>query len=139
MNVRLGIETTSESIGLVHKGDIFNYYDIKDGKSSTWYAINPDKTQWIAGVNKNGTKYCEIYPAQSKPEPTPEPTPTPGETFKVGDIVVPTRLVNYRGVSLKQYDKCYKIIELHGDKAVLGARGQIWAAMNTKDITHYKG
>ena len=140
LNVRLGIETTSESIGLIHKGDAFNYYEEKDGKSSKWYAINEDKTQWVAGVNYNGTEYCQICPKQEMPEPTPEPEPTPvEETFKVGDIVVPTRLVNYNGVHLIQYDPWYKIIELHGDRAVLSARGQIWAAMNTKDITHYKG
>jgi len=142
MNVRLGIETTSESIGLAHSGDVFNYYEERQGNSSKWYAITPDKSQWVAGVNNDGTKYCDIYPAQPiPPEPTPTPTPEPPEpeTFKVGDIVVPTRLVNYRGTPVIQYDPWYKITELHGDRAVLSARGQIWAAMNTKDITHYKG
>jgi len=137
MNVRLGTETTSESIGLAKVGSIFNYYDFKKGNSSTWYAITEDKTQWIAGVSNDGkTKYCDIMPKE-EPKPVP-PEPTP-ETFKVGDIVVPTRLVNYRGTPVIQYDPWYKITELHGDRAVLSARGQIWAAMNTKDITHYKG
>ncbi len=65
----------------------------------------------------------------------PEPTLTP-EEFKVGDKVVPTRLVNYTGKHLKQYDKSYTISEIKGDRVVLMARGQVWAAMNIKDIKH---
>ena len=90
MNVRLGIETTSESLGVVPKGSIYNYYDMKQGRASKWYAITPDKSQWIAGVNNNGTKYCDIKPKeQPAPTPTPEPPkPTPEPTgLKVGDKV----------------------------------------------------
>lgn len=70
------------------------------------------------------------------PTPTPEPTPqpTPSGEFQVGDIVVPTRLVDYNGTSLKQWDDNYIISEINGDRAVLMARGAIWAAMNTADI-----
>lgn len=60
-----------------------------------------------------------------------------GETFKVGDKVVPTSLVSYNGVPLRQYDPYYTISELYGDRAVLVARGQVWAAMNTKNLKHY--
>lgn len=63
----------------------------------------------------------------------PAPAPAP-EPFKVGDVVVPTRLVSYNGTPLVQYDKTYTITELNGDRAVLSARGQVWAAMNTADI-----
>lgn len=101
MNVRTGIETTSPSLGTVPTGSIFNYYEERQGTSSKWYAITADKTQWIAGVNNNGQKYCNIYPAQTKPvEPKPEPIPTPAPTpqpiitpaidnsvLKVGDTV----------------------------------------------------
>ena len=66
------------------------------------------------------------------PEPTPEPTPEP--EFKVGDVVVPTRLVDYDGTPLVQYDDTYTITQINGDRAVLSARGAIWAAMNTADI-----
>lgn len=68
------------------------------------------------------------------PEPTPEPTPEPEPEFKVGDVVVPTRLVDYDGTSLVQYDDTYTITQISGDRAVLSARGQVWAAMNTNDI-----
>lgn len=73
------------------------------------------------------------------PEPTPEPTPEPiEEGFKVGDVVVPTKLVDYNGTPLKQYDDTYTITQINGDRAVLSAprNGQmvVWAAMNTQDI-----
>lgn len=91
MNVRVGVETTSRSLGIVPKGNIYDYYEEKQGAHSKWYAITPDKSQWIAGVNNNGTKYCAIYPA-TPPEPTPTPTPEPPqpEELKVGDTVVIT-------------------------------------------------
>ncbi len=73
------------------------------------------------------------------PEPTPEPEPAPAEEgFKVGDIVVPTRLVDYNGTPLKQYDDTYTITQINGDRAVLSApRGDkmvVWAAMRVSDI-----
>lgn len=58
----------------------------------------------------------------------------PAPAFKVGDVVVPTRRVSYNGSPLTQYDNSYTISELKGDRAVLMARGQVWSAMNTKDI-----
>ena len=76
-------------------------------------------------------------------EPTPTPTPEPKpveETFKVGDKVKPTKLVNYNGTPLRQYDDYYTISEIKGDRAVLTAtrngKPVVWAAMNTKNITH---
>lgn len=75
------------------------------------------------------------------PAPVPEPQPAPApvdEGFKVGDIVVPTRLVDYNGTPLKQYDDTYTITQINGDRAVLSAPRNgsmvVWAAMNTKDI-----
>lgn len=71
------------------------------------------------------------------PEPTPEPAPAE-EGFKEGDVVVPTRLVDYDGTPLVQYDDTYVITQLIGDRAVLSAdrNGQmvVWAAMRTSDI-----
>lgn len=58
----------------------------------------------------------------------------PVPTFKVGDKVRPLRKVDYDGRHLRQYDDCYTITQINGDRAVLMARGQIWAAMNTRDI-----
>ena len=60
------------------------------------------------------------------------------ESFKVGDIVVPTKLVDYNGTHLIQYDKNYVITQLNGNRAVLCANrdGKLytWAAMNTDNI-----
>lgn len=67
------------------------------------------------------------------PEAAPAPAPAP-EPFKVGDLVVPTRLVDYNGTPLVQYDQAYTIAELSGNRAVLTARGAVWAAMRTEDI-----
>ena len=57
--------------------------------------------------------------------------------FRVGDKVVPTKLVDYKGTPLRQYDPYYTISQINGDRAVLMARGQVWAAMNTANIKHY--
>ena len=71
------------------------------------------------------------------PVPVPEATPEP-VGFKEGDIVVPTRLVDYNGTPLVQYDNNYVITQINGDRAVLSANRNgkliVWAAMNTKDI-----
>lgn len=56
------------------------------------------------------------------------------DEFHVGDTVVPILLVDYYGTPLVQYDNSYTITELNGNRAVLSARGQIWAAMNTNNI-----
>lgn len=80
-----------------------------------------------AAVNTNNLAKIDA------PEPAPAPTPAPA-SFKVGDVVVPTRLVDYNGTPLVQYDPAYTISEINGDRAVLVARGAVWAAMNTKDI-----
>ena len=76
-----------------------------------------------------------------KPAPAPAPAPQPepaDEGFKVGDIVVPTRLVDYNGTPLVQYDDTYTITQINGDRAVLSAprdgKMVVWAAMNIKDI-----
>lgn len=100
-----------------------DYYTISE--------INGDRAVLVsdgvvyAAVNTNNLKKVDA--------PAPAPAPQPAG-FKVGDVVVPTRLVDYNGTPLVQYDDTYTISELNGDRAVLTARGAVWAAMNTKDI-----
>lgn len=67
----------------------------------------------------------------SAPAPAPAPAPT---SFNVGDVVAPTRLVDYNGNALTQWDNAYTITELNGDRAVLSARGAVWAAMRVSDL-----
>lgn len=100
-----------------------DYYTISE--------INGDRAVLVsdgvvyAAVNTNNLKKVDA--------PAPAPAPKPAG-FKVGDVVVPTRLVDYNGTPLVQYDDTYTISQLNGDRAVLTARGAVWAAMNTKDI-----
>lgn len=71
---------------------------------------------------------------ESKNEASATTTTTTATTFKVGDTVIPLRKVDYDGRHLRQYDESYTITQINGDRAVLSARGQIWAAMRTSDI-----
>ena len=67
-----------------------------------------------------------------------KPTPTPKPKFKVGDYVVPTKLVDYKGTKLHQYDSKYQIIAI--DKrgnmlgAVRGTQRPIWAILPDSNI-----
>ena len=51
---------------------------------------------------------------------------------------MPTRLVNYDGRKLAQYDDKYKVTALSGDKATCSALRNgtyvIWASLNVKDL-----
>ena len=64
--------------------------------------------------------------------------PTPTEDFKVGDKVVPIKLVDWRGTHLKQYDKEYTIMQIDKRGAVLGAprngKLQVWAVLKLDNI-----
>jgi murein DD-endopeptidase MepM/ murein hydrolase activator NlpD len=59
-------------------------------------------------------------------------------SFKTGDKVVPTKLVDYNGKKIVQYDKNYVITSISGNRAVLAANrsGKLytWAAMNINNI-----
>lgn len=60
------------------------------------------------------------------------------EEIKVGDYVVPTKLVDYRGKKLIQYDKQYQVLQIDNRGAVLGAvRGNqrpVWAVLPLSNI-----
>lgn len=73
----------------------------------------------------------------------PKSTNTPASSneskllYHKGEKVVPLRKVDYDGRKLRQYDDKYHIVQdvPEGcDRVVLGARGQIWAAMRVEDI-----
>lgn len=73
-----------------------------------------------------------------EPTPKPEPTPTPKADFKVGDYVVPTVLVNWKGQNLRKWDDLYQIVQIDYRGAVLAAvRGNkrpIWAVLPLENI-----
>ena len=58
--------------------------------------------------------------------------------FKVGDKVVPIKLVNWQGVALVQYDNEYTIMQIDKRGAVLGAprngKLQVWAVLKLDNI-----
>jgi len=106
-----------------------------DGKRLT----NPYNQRFFGwGETLNGVRVVSFV-EDPKPAPAPTPAPAPAdEGFKVGDIVVPTKLVDYNGTALKQYDKTYTITQINGNRAVLSAprngKMVVWAAMNTANI-----
>lgn len=67
-------------------------------------------------------------------EETIPTNPIIDEGFKIGDKVVPTALYDYNGTKVKQWDDEYIITQIIGNRAVLSARGQVWCAMNTKNL-----
>lgn len=97
----------------------------------TVYAVSTTNSRgsWRQNVRYAAHPAIDAYIDAHKPAPAPAPA-----GFAVGDVVKPTRLVDYNGTNLVQYDDTYTIVEINGDRAVLSARGAIWAAMNTKDI-----
>lgn len=110
------------------------------GGSAFWNATRKKGTgNW--GIS-NYTFRGFIYNPAIKPEPTPTSTPTPTPTptidFKVGDKVVPIKLVNWQGTHLKQYDKEYTIMQIDKRGAVLGAprngKLQVWAVLKLDNI-----
>lgn len=86
-------------------------------------------------VNAELARQAKAQPVA--PAPVPEPTPSPeaiSDGIKVGDIVRPTKLRDYNGTPLVQYDDTYTVTELNGDRAVLMARNQVWAAMHVTNL-----
>lgn len=108
------------------------------GKNLTWHQLVADKKYptacpgpyLISKLDYIIEKANEIINPPKKEEPK----------FEIGDKVKPLKLVNYTGTPLVQYDEEYEIMEINGDRVVLGApRGpkgvlEIWAAMNINDI-----
>lgn len=98
-----------------------------DNNGNRTYNGQGGSNPWLKHGYLPYVKYEEI-------KPEPEPT----EEIQVGDHVVPTRLINYNGIPLIQYDDEYIVTEINGDRAVLSADRngnlQIWAAMNINDL-----
>ena len=96
-------------------------------------SVNWQKHGFLPYVDYTENEVVEpVKPKEEEPIEEPK--------FEIGDKVKPLRLVNYNGTPLVQYDEVYTIMEINGDRVVLGApRGskgklEIWAAMNINDI-----
>lgn len=101
-------------------------------------------------ANANGQRYAAVgnlftngllgvlrprsFQAPAAPAPAPQPAPAPAPAFAVGDEVVPTRLVDTRGVHLRQWHPKYTITEISNGSAVLRVGGTIWARLSLADI-----
>lgn len=94
---------------------------------------DPERTQRLKAAGHNRDAIQAIVDAKLKPAKKPAPAPKANE-IKVSSTVVPTRLVDYNGTPVRQYDSSYTVIQLTGNRAVLSARGSIWAAMRTQDL-----
>lgn len=92
-----------------------------------------DRKSRLSAAGYNYDTIQAIVNGKLAPKTTPTTTKK-AETFSVGDTVVPTKLVDYTGHALRQFDSSYVITQLDGNRAVLSARGQVWAAMNTNSI-----
>lgn len=103
--------------------------------------IDKDGNRTFEGSNEVSSpwqKYGYLPYIDYTQEEPPKPTPEPSNDIKVGDWVVPIKLVNYSGTPLTQYDDKYMVTELNGDRAVCCAERngeyQVWAAMNVNNL-----
>lgn len=92
-----------------------------------------DRKKRLTAAGYDYSKVQAIVNDLVKPKPKP---------LKVGDRVVPIRLINYDGKAVRQYDKDYIITEIYKDRAVLKAlrsgKQITWAAMNINNLRRVK-
>lgn len=110
------------------------------GKNLQWHKLVADKKYPTACPGEYLISKLDyiIEKANEIINPPKEEPTTIEPKFKVGDKVKPLKLVNYTGTPLVQYDEIYQVMEINGDRVVLGAprngKLEIWAAMNINDI-----
>lgn len=111
-------------------------------KSNEEIALEVRRGDWGNGQERKdrlaaaGYDYAAIQAiVNGQPALAPQPAPQPA-AFNVGDEVVPTKMVDYDGTPVKQWDDYYTIGEINGNRAVLVARNTVWAAMDTANIRH---
>lgn len=121
--------------GFVNAGDAAAHHNATTEVAAGDYKIFNQANGMVNVTHDASQPGSWINPADNH-APAPAPAPAAPAGFKVGDVVVPTNLVDYNGHGVSQFDKTYTITELTGDRAVLSARGQVWAAMRTSSIRH---
>lgn len=94
---------------------------------------NPERAAKLKAAGYDAEAIQAVVNAKLAPKTQPQPAPAKAN-FVVGDIVVPIKAVDYTGHSLVQYDPKYTITQLNGDRAVLTARGSVWAAVNVANL-----
>lgn len=107
--------------------------EIADEVIAGKWGNDPERTAKLKAAGYNRDTIQAIVNAKSAPKTQPAAAPKRNK-IEVGSIVVPTKLVDYTGHRLVQYDPSYTVTQLTGDRAVLTARGSTWAAMNVRDL-----
>ena len=122
-------------------------YTVQSG-DALWSIARMYGTTWntLAALNHLSNPNM-IYPNQVLKVPGSAAPATPAQLapqpassgIAVGDTVKPIQLVDYNGNRLASYHDTYTVSEISGDRAVLTAGGQVWAAMRTSNLTKVGG
>ena len=100
-------------------------HDVFYGDATAWHKYaNPDKV--IVHVN-------------DKIEEAPNITETYDTGIHVGDNVHVTNAITYDGQSFKTWYDTYQVMELKGDRAVIGVNGTVTAAINVNNLSKTGG
>lgn len=120
-------------------------------------STNTLRSPKIAGVTTDQNYAYKDYPAMmleggfngfsagSKPAPTPtpsinvEPAPAGNSLLSAGDIVQVKNPVQYDGKPFVAYFSTYEVIEVKGDRAVIGKGGVVTAAVSTANLVKIGG
>lgn len=79
-------------------------------------------------------KYANPSRFATPPSPAPE-TPT-GIGYKVGDTVRVINAITYDGKPFRTWFRRYEVMEVSGDRIVIGVNGVVTAAINAANIAH---
>lgn len=121
--------------GFVNASDAANHANSNSTAPAGDYKIY-NQANGMVNVTVDASKPGYWINPSDNVAPAPQPAAPAPAGFAVNDTVAPNSAnpVSYDGVPLKAWDSAYTIIELNGDRAVLSARGAVWAAIRTSDI-----
>jgi len=82
----------------------------------------------------NGYKASSATTAVVAPKPASNPTPAVSTSIKAGDRVKVTNAITWTGQKFKVWYDSYTVMELKGERAVIGVNGVVTAAINVKNL-----
>lgn len=89
-----------------------------------------DKNAWMKYANPAGPAAVTAHHSQAAH------TKPGSNEFKIGDRVRVTNAVTYDGKPFKTWFSKYTVMEVSGDRIVIGVNGVVTAAVNSKNIMH---
>lgn len=111
------------------------------GSFGMWQYSNAGSVPGISGRVDLDAAYYD-YPAiilanglNGFQKGTPAPDPIPSSYFKPGDKVKVRKAVTYTGDTFKAYYDAYNVIEVSGDRVVIGIGKTVTAAVNVNNLT----